>query len=63
MEAVGRAKNYTEMPVWRHGTSAFQFITDYFLPALEGLGIRVGDLRQLSKAFRKTYARGELIAG
>jgi DNA helicase II / ATP-dependent DNA helicase PcrA len=61
MEAVGRAKNYTEMPVWQHGTSAFQVITDYFLPALEGLGIRVGDAAVLAPTWYSLFPLGRRL--
>jgi DNA helicase II / ATP-dependent DNA helicase PcrA len=61
MEAVGRAKNYTEMPVWQHGTSAFQVITDYFLPALEGLGIHVGDAAVLAPTWYSLFPLGRRL--
>jgi DNA helicase II / ATP-dependent DNA helicase PcrA len=61
MEAVGRAKNYTAMPVWQHGTSAFQVITDYFLPALEGLGIRVGDAAVLAPTWYSLFPLGRRL--
>jgi DNA helicase II / ATP-dependent DNA helicase PcrA len=43
MEALGEARVFTEEPQWEHGSSAFDVITDYFLPALDGLGIPIGD--------------------
>ena len=43
MIPLGAAKDFTEQPVWRHGTSTFEIITDYFLPALEGLNIPLGE--------------------
>jgi DNA helicase-2/ATP-dependent DNA helicase PcrA len=61
MEAVGRAKNYTEMPVWQHGTSAIQVITDYFLPALEDLGIRVGDAAVLAPTWYSLFPLGRRL--
>src|SRR5205823_2737193 len=35
MKAVGDAKKYTETPEWKHGGSAFEVITEHFLPMLE----------------------------
>ena len=43
MEALGDAKKFTELPSLQHGTSAFEVIMDYFLPALAALGIPVGE--------------------
>ena len=43
MMAVGPAKAFTQVPEWRHGESAFEVITDYFLPALDALDIPIGD--------------------
>ncbi len=42
MTAVGAARKFTEEPAYRHGASPFEVITDYFLPAINGLGIPVG---------------------
>ena len=61
MDAVGRSKKYSEMPVWQHGTSAFQVITDYFLPALEGLGIRVGDAAVLAPTWYSLFPLGRRL--
>ncbi|MGH7847646.1 MAG: UvrD-helicase domain-containing protein [Candidatus Binatia bacterium] len=43
MEPLGSGRKFTEVPAWRHGSSAFEVITDYFLPDLEGLDIPVGN--------------------
>jgi DNA helicase-2/ATP-dependent DNA helicase PcrA len=43
MTAVGAAKAFTETPEWQHGASAFDVITDYFLPALDALDIPYGE--------------------
>ncbi len=42
MTAVGAAQAFTEAPEWQHGASAFDVITDYFLPALDTLEIPHG---------------------
>jgi ATP-dependent DNA helicase UvrD/PcrA len=43
MAALGAARHFTERPEWRHGNRTFDVITDYFLPALDDLGIPVGN--------------------
>jgi DNA helicase-2/ATP-dependent DNA helicase PcrA len=43
MEALGTARRFTEEPEWRHGNRVIDVITDYFLPALDGLSIPVGN--------------------
>lgn len=43
MTALGKARMYTEEPFWQEGSSAFEVITDYFLPALDDLDIPVGE--------------------
>jgi DNA helicase II / ATP-dependent DNA helicase PcrA len=49
MEAVGLSKDFTEAPQWREGDTAFEIITDYFLPALDELGIPVGEAAILAR--------------
>ena len=61
MIAVGLAKNYTEAPVWQHGTSAFEVITDYFLPALEGLQIPIGDAAVLAPTWFSLFPLGRRL--
>jgi DNA helicase-2/ATP-dependent DNA helicase PcrA len=61
MNAVGRAKKYRETPVWQHGTSAFQVITDYFLPALEGFGIPLGDAAVLAPTWYSLFPLGRRL--
>jgi DNA helicase-2/ATP-dependent DNA helicase PcrA len=43
MMAVGAAKNFTETPEWQQGASTLDAIMDYFLPALDALGIPYGE--------------------
>ncbi|MHB8788478.1 MAG: ATP-dependent helicase [Desulfobulbaceae bacterium] len=51
MAALGPARAYTEPPRWRHGRSPFEVIKDYFLPALDGLGIPYGDAAVLASTW------------
>lgn len=43
MKAVGSAQVFAIQPVWQHGSSPYQVIRDYFLPALDSLQIPVGE--------------------
>ena len=43
MYTSGSNKNITEKPVYVHTSSAFNAITDYFLPALNDMGIGYGE--------------------
>lgn len=55
MTAVGEARKFTEEPAFRHGASTFEAITDYFLPALESLGIPVGDAAILAPTWYSLF--------
>jgi len=61
MKALGPAQVFTEVPVWRHGRSAFEVVTDYFLPALEGLGIPVGDAAILAPTWFSLFPLGRRL--
>lgn len=61
MEAVGAAKNFTENPTWQHGASAFDVITDYFLPTLDSLGIPHGEAAILAPTWFSLYHLGRLL--
>lgn len=61
MKAVGRAKEYTEQPSWQHGESAFQVISDHFLPELEGLGIPIGDAAILAPTWYSLFPLGRRL--
>jgi DNA helicase II / ATP-dependent DNA helicase PcrA len=58
MTAVGPAKAFTQKPQLRHGGSAFEVITDYFLPALDELGIPVGDAAILAPSWYPLFSLG-----
>lgn len=61
MEALGPAKKFTEIPEWQHGTSAFDVVTDYFLPALEDLGIPLGDAAILAPTWFSLFPLGKRL--
>lgn len=55
MVAVGKAKDFTEVPVWRHGASTFEVITDHFLPSIDALGIPLGDAAILAPTWYSLF--------
>jgi DNA helicase II / ATP-dependent DNA helicase PcrA len=61
MTAIGPAKDYKEKPVWQHGTSAFNVITDYFLPALEDLAIPLGEAAVLAPTWYSLFPLGRRL--
>lgn len=61
MKALGRAKKYSTKPVWREGNSAFEVVTNYFLPALEKLDIRTGDATILAPTWYALYPLGRRL--
>lgn len=61
MKALGSAKKFTETPAWQHGGSAFEVITDYFLPALEGLHIPIGDAAILAPSWFTLFPLGRRL--
>jgi DNA helicase-2/ATP-dependent DNA helicase PcrA len=61
MGAVGPAKIYTERPTWQRGTSALQVITDYFLPALDGLAIPLGEAAVLAPTWYSLFPLGRRL--
>ena len=61
MEALGCANKYTNTPIWQHGNSAFDVITDYFLPTLEGLDIPVGDAAILAPTWYSLFPLGRRL--
>lgn len=61
MKAVGPAKKYTNEPVWQSGNTAFDVITDYFLPALEGLKIPVGNAAILAPTWYSLFPLGRRL--
>lgn len=61
MEALGPSKKFTEEPEWRHGSSALEAIEDYFLPALDGLGIKYGQSAILAPSWFSLFPIGKKL--
>jgi DNA helicase-2/ATP-dependent DNA helicase PcrA len=61
MAALGPAKVYTEPPQWRHGHSPFEVLTDYFLPALDGLDIPYGNAAVLASTWFPLFPLGRQL--
>lgn len=61
MVALGQYKDVTQQPVWRHGASPFQVITDHFLPALDGLGIPLGEAAILAPTWFSLFPLGRRL--
>jgi DNA helicase II / ATP-dependent DNA helicase PcrA len=61
MKAIGEARKFTEEPLWQHGRTAFEVITDYFLPALEGLGIPLGEAAILAPSWYPLFPLGRRL--
>ena len=61
MKALGPAKRFTEAPHLQHGSSAFEVITDYFLPALDGLGIPIGKAAILAPTWFTLFPIGRQL--
>src|SRR5262249_29211605 len=55
------AKKFSETPVLQHGTSAFEVIIDYFLPALDELCIPVGDAAILAPTWYPLFPLGRRL--
>jgi DNA helicase-2/ATP-dependent DNA helicase PcrA len=61
MRAVGATRAFTETPQWRHGDSAFEVITDEFLPAIDSLGIPVGASAILAPTWYPLFPLGRRL--
>lgn len=61
MAAVGSAKTFTQKPEWRHGESAYDIITDYFLPALDALKIPLGESAILAPTWYPLFPLGRRL--
>jgi DNA helicase-2/ATP-dependent DNA helicase PcrA len=61
MVASGKAKLFTEIPIWKHGTSSFNVITDYFLPIIEDLKIPLGDSAILAPTWYPLFPLGRRL--
>ena len=55
MQAVGRARQYTERTQHLHANQPLDAITDYFLPALTSLGIPFGEAAILSPTWQPLF--------
>lgn len=61
MKAIGKDKHFPREPVWHHGSSPFEVIVDYYLPALEDLGIPVGDSAVLAPTWFSLFPLGRQL--
>jgi ATP-dependent DNA helicase UvrD/PcrA len=61
MTAVGAAKKYREVPTYQHGVSAFNVITDFFLPGIEALDIPLGDSAVLAPTWYSLFPLGRRL--
>jgi DNA helicase-2/ATP-dependent DNA helicase PcrA len=61
MKALGMAKEFREEPRWHHGASTFEVVTDYFLPALEELGIPHGEAAILAPTWYTLFPLGRRL--
>lgn len=61
MVALGKAKDYKQQPEWQHGHSAFEVITDYFLPVLEGLNVPYGNAAILAPSWYTLFPLGRQL--
>lgn len=61
MQALGPTRDVAVVPVWKGNPSAFKVITDYFLPALEGYGIPVGDAAILAPSWYSLFPLGRRL--
>ncbi len=51
MQAVGDSKSYDFEPEWRHVSSIFEGLQDYFFPEIEARGFKLGDCAILGPNF------------
>jgi DNA helicase-2/ATP-dependent DNA helicase PcrA len=61
MAAVGGARAFMEQPDYQHGSSAFNVLTDHFLPTLEGLGIPIGNAAVLAPSWYSLFPLGRRL--
>lgn len=61
MTSVGPARKFVEVPKWQHGTSPFEVITDDFLPALQELGIPLGEAAVLAPTWYSLFPLGRRL--
>jgi DNA helicase-2/ATP-dependent DNA helicase PcrA len=58
MQAVGPAKRFPEVPMYRCGGTAFEVLVDDFLPTAEGLGIPLGEVAVLAPTWFSLFPLG-----
>jgi DNA helicase-2/ATP-dependent DNA helicase PcrA len=61
MTAVGPWSAFGREPEWHHGESAFDVVTDYFLPALDALGIPLGEAAILASTWFTLFPLGKRL--
>ena len=61
MKGIGETADAHIEPIYVHTSTAFEAITDYFLPALDGLGIPYGEAAILSPWWIKLYLLGRSL--
>lgn len=61
MFAAGPAKSFNDTPSYEHCSSNFAAITDGFLPAIEGLGIALGDSAILAPTWFQLLPLGRAL--
>lgn len=61
MRAVGAARRFAEAPEWRHSASAFDAITSHFLPAIDALGIPLGEAAILAPTWFSLFPLGRRL--
>lgn len=61
MVAVGKSKNFTEQPVHQHGNAVLEVIVGHYLPALEGLGIPIGQSAILAPTWYTLFPLGRRL--
>lgn len=61
MTAAGTARRFPETPEWQHGASAFDVITDHFLPAIDALEIPLGEAAILAPTWFSLFPIGRRL--
>lgn len=61
MMAMGAARGFSETPEWQHGASAFEVITDHFLPVVDALEIPLGEAAILAPTWFSLFHLGRRL--
>jgi DNA helicase-2/ATP-dependent DNA helicase PcrA len=61
MRAVGSAKIYKEIPALEHTESPFELLTEHFLPAIQDLGIALGESAVLAPTWFSLFPLGRKL--